>query len=252
MRLQAKRTIVTGAGAGLGAAIATRFAAEGARVGILDIDEDAAHSVAGEITAAGGEALAARVDISDDASVAQAFGAVTEAWGGIDVLVNNAGIAQRPGPAIDTAPEDIDRILAVNIRGIFHTTRRALAHLVESQGTIINLASNAALRPRPGMAWYNASKGAIVNLTLSLAAEYAAQRVRVNAIAPAFADTPMKSFILGEDPGAQIEQAVLATIPLGRLCTGEDIAAAAVFLASDEASFITGVVLPVDGGLLTT
>ena len=248
MRLPGKRAIVTGAGAGLGAAIATRFAAEGARVAVLDIDEDAAGRVAGEIQAAGGEALAARVDIADDASVAAAFGAVTAAWDGIDVLVNNAGIAQRPGPAIDIAAEEIDRILAVNVRGIFHTTRHALAALVDSRGTIINLASNAALRPRPGMAWYNASKGAIVNLTFSLAAEYAAQKVRVNAIAPAFADTPMKSFILGEDPGAQIEQAVLATIPLGRLCTGEDIAAAAVFLASDEAAFVTGVVLPVDGG----
>ena len=248
MRLQGKRAIVTGAGAGLGEAIATRFGAEGARVAVLDIDEGAAQAVAAQIEAAGGVALAARVDIADDDSVAAAFAAITSAWGGIDVLVNNAGIAQRPGPAIDITPQEIDRILAVNVRGIFHTTRHALASLVDSRGTIINLASNAALRPRPGMAWYNASKGAIVNLTLSLAAEYAPQRVRVNAIAPALADTPMKSFILGEDPDAQIEQAVLTTIPLGRLCTGADVAAAAVYLASDEAEFVTGVVLPVDGG----
>ena len=248
MRLEGKRAIVTGAGAGLGQAIAERFAAEGARVAVLDIDADGAEAVAGAIRAAGGDAIALRADVADDRSVAAAFAAVIDGFEGLDVLVNNAGIAQKPGPAVDIEPEQIDRILAVNVRGIFHTTRHGLPALQTSRGTIVNIASNAGLRPRPGMAWYNASKGALINLTYSLAAEYAASGVRVNAIAPAMADTPMKSFIFGDDPSGDIEQAVLATIPLGRLATGADIAAAAVFLASDEASFITGVVLPVDGG----
>jgi 3-oxoacyl-[acyl-carrier protein] reductase len=239
---------VTGAGAGLGKAIAERFADEGARVAVLDIDEDAARSVADGIARNGGKAIARRADVSDDESVQEAFSAVRGEWDGLDVLVNNAGIAQRPAPAVETPQEDIDRILAVNVRGIFHTTRHALEALRASEGTILNIASNAALRPRPGMAWYNASKGAVVNLTLSLAAEFAHQRVRVNAIAPAVADTTMKRFILGDDPGGQLEQATLSTIPLGRLTQGTDVASAAVFLASDEASFITGVVLPVDGG----
>ncbi len=248
MRLEGKRAIVTGAGAGLGRAIAERFAAEGGRVALLDIDEGAAQSGARAIEATGGKALALGVDVADDGSVATAFGAAIEAFDGLDVLVNNAGIAQRPAPTVDTEPDQIDRIMAVNVRGILHTTRHAVKSLEASQGTIINLASNAALRPRPGMAWYNASKAAVVNLTFSLAAEYAHRGVRVNAIAPALADTPMKSFILGEDPDADLERALIATIPLGRLATGEDIAAAATYLASDDASFVTGVVLPVDGG----
>lgn len=245
MRLAAKRAIVTGAGAGLGRAIAERFVAEGARVAVLDIDESAARAVA---SGAGGEALGLHADVSNDASVAEAFGAVRLAWGGLDVLVNNAGIAQRAAPAMDIDATQIDHILAVNVRGIFHCTRHALSSLRDSHGMILNIASNAGLRPRPGAAWYNASKAAVVNLTYSLAAEYAPQRIRVNAIAPSLAETSMKDFILGQDPKGQIEQALLATIPLGRLAVGADIAAAAVFLASEEASFITGVVLPVDGG----
>jgi 3-oxoacyl-[acyl-carrier protein] reductase len=245
MRLRDKRAIVTGAGAGLGRAIAERFAAEGARVAVLDVDEQGARAVANDI---GDGALGLRADVTDDASVAQAFSEATTAWGGLDVVVNNAGVAQKAAAAVDIEPEQIDRIMAVNVRGIFHTTRHALASLQESRGTILNIASNAGLRPRPGAAWYNASKGAVINLTYSLAAEYAAQRIRVNAIAPALSATQMMKDILGEDPGGQIEQAILSTIPLGRLTEGADVAAAAVFLASDEAEFITGVVLPVDGG----
>jgi 3-oxoacyl-[acyl-carrier protein] reductase len=245
MRLRDKRAIVTGAGGGLGRAIAERFAAEGARVAAVDVDVAAARRVAEGI---GSNSLGLRADVSDDASVAGAVRAVTDAWDGLDILVNNAGIAHRGAPAIEIDPGEIDRIMAVNVRGLYHTIRHTFPSLVQSQGTILNIASNAGLRPRPGAAWYNASKAAVINLTYSLAAEYASQRIRVNAIAPSLADTAMKSFILGDDPEGQIEQAILSTIPLGRLAEGRDIAAAAVFLVSDEASFVTGAVLPVDGG----
>ncbi|MGI8920439.1 MAG: glucose 1-dehydrogenase [Solirubrobacteraceae bacterium] len=245
MRLEGKRAVVTGAGAGFGRAIAERFAHEGARVALLDISEAAATATA---AALGPDSLALRADVSDDASVGAAIASVVGHWGGIDTVVNNAGIAQKAAPAIDTPAEQIDRIMAVNVRGIFHTTRHALAHLQQSRGTIVNIASNAGLRPRPGAAWYNASKAAVINLTYSLAAEYASSGVRVNAIAPALAATQMMTEILGEDEGGQLEQAIRATIPLGRLTEGSDVAAAATYLVSDEAVFVTGVVLPVDGG----
>jgi 3-oxoacyl-[acyl-carrier protein] reductase len=184
--------------------------------------------------------------VTDDAAIASAVADAVEAWGGLDILVNNAGIAQRPAPAMSAEPDEIDHIFAVNLRGIFHVTRHALAALREAEGSIINLASNAALRPRPGMAWYNASKAAVMNLTQTLAAEYAPY-VRVNAIAPSLAETPMKDFIMGER-AAEGVPAVLSSIPMGRLCTGADVAAAATYLASEDAAFVTGVILPVDGG----
>lgn len=185
---------------------------------------------------------------TDDGAVAAAMAAAAERWRGIDIVVNNAGIAQKGAQAVDTPAEVIDQIFAVNVRGIYHTTRHAIDHLRESEGTIINLASNAGLRPRPGAAWYNASKAAVINLTWSPAGEYAPARMRVNAIAPALSATQMMSDILGDDEGGHIQEAILATTPLGRLTEGSAAAAAATYLASDEASFVTGVILPVDGG----
>lgn len=244
-RLDGKRAVVTGAGRGLGHAIAERFAAEGARVAVIDIDSDAAITAAGGLP---GEAIGLGADVSDDASVGEAFAQAVDHLGGLDVLVNSAAIAQPGGPAVETEPSRIERIFAINVLGIGNAVRHALPGLSASRGVILNMASNAALRPRPGAAWYNASKAAVVNLTWSLAAEYAHIPVRVNAIAPSLAGTQMMRDILGDDPGGQIEQAIMQTIPLGRLCEGSDVAAAAVYLASEEASFVTGVVLPVDGG----
>jgi len=245
MRLEGKRALITGAAKGLGLAIALRFLREGARVMLVDIDGNAL-GTALDGAQAGEAALSHVASVTDDEAVSEAVAAAMAAWGGLDILVNNAGIAQRPAAAMKADPEEIDRIFAVNVRGLFHVTRHALPALREAKGSIINLASNAALRPRPGMAWYNASKAAVMNLTQTMAAEYA-PHVRVNAIAPSLADTPMKDFIVG-DNAAQALPAVLASIPMGRLCEGDDIASAATYLASDDASFVTGVILPVDGG----
>jgi len=244
-RLAGKRTIVTGAGRGLGRAIAARFAEEGADVAVVDIDEDSASEVAGTLS---GRALGVGADIADRASVERAFSSVTEQLGGLEVLVNCAAIAQPAAAAVDTEPERIEQIFRVNVFGVGNAARAALPRLSESRGAMINIASNAALRPRPGAAWYNASKGAVVNLTLSLAAEWARLPVRVNAIAPSMARTQMMTDILGEDPEGRLEDMILKTIPLGRFCEGSDVAAAAVYLASDEASYVTGVIVPVDGG----
>jgi 3-oxoacyl-[acyl-carrier protein] reductase len=248
MLLRGEVALVTGAAAGLGAAIARRFAAEGARVALADRNADGAEEVARGIRAAGGEAMSCFLDVTDDAGAGEAVARVTAEWGAIGILVNNAGIAQRPAGFVAAEAEMIDRIFAVNVRGLFHVTRHVLPGMMErKRGAIVNLASNAGLRPRPGMAWYNASKAAVVNLTQTMAAELAPHCIRVNAIAPSLADTPMKSFIMeGFDEAA--EALVLQTIPLGRLATGEDIAAAAAFLASGESRFVTGVILPVDGG----
>lgn len=244
-RLAGRRALVTGAARGLGRAIAERFAAEGATVAVLDVDAGQAQAAAAALA---GNGIGVAADIADRESAREAVTQAVEHLGGLDVLVNSAAIAQPGAAAIDTEPERIERIFAVNVLGVGNAVAAALPSLTESRGAVINMASNAALRPRPGAAWYNASKAAVVNLTWTFAAEFAHIPVRVNAIAPSLARTQMMTDILGEDPGGQIEQAILSTIPLGRLCEGADIAAAAVYLASDEASFVTGAVLPVDGG----
>jgi len=247
MRLKGKTAVVTGAGSGFGAAIARLFAQEGARVALADRDEAAAAAVAAEIEAAGGTAMAVRTDVADGASVAAMVKAVVDAWGGFDVLVNNAGIAQKPAPVHRIAEDEIDRLFAVNVKSLYHTTVHALPVLrAGGGGAIVNIASNAALRPRPGMAWYNATKAAVMNLTMTMSSEYARYGIRVNAIAPSLANTPMKTFILGE-PG-EGDEAVRRSIPLGRFAEPEDIARAALYLASADASFVTGIVMPVDGG----
>jgi 3-oxoacyl-[acyl-carrier protein] reductase len=244
LRLEGKIAFITGAGSGFGAAIARLFAIEGAKVILADRDELAAKRVAGEI---GNGALSIHTDVSDGASVEAAMARVKEAFGGLDILVNNAGIAQKPSALHRFEEAEIDRIFAVNVKSIFHTAVHGLPMLeARGGGTIVNIASNAGMRPRPGMAWYNASKAAVINLTYTMAAELAKKKIRVNAIAPSMAETPMKDFIFNNDNKA--DAAVLATIPLGRFAQADDIARAALYLASDDAAFVTGAILPVDGG----
>ena len=250
MRLQGKVAIVTGAGAGFGAGIARRFAAEGARVVCADIDLDAARAIAQSLESPAGSALAVRCDVADGASVLALAAETVRAMGGFDILVNNAALTQKPARIAKTPERDVDRLFAVNVKSLYHMAVHALPVMRQrGGGSIVNIASVAAIRPRPGMTWYNATKAAVITISQSMAAELAADKIRVNVIAPVAGRTAMFDVMFGDNAGAASDR-LLESIPLGRLCTAEDIASAAVYLASDEASFVTGVVLPIDGGRL--
>ncbi len=242
MRLEGKRALVTGAGSGFGAGIARKFAAEGAAVIVADIDAAAARAVAAEL-----DALALCADVSDGDSVRAMAGQVL-AGGGIDILVNNAGITHLPAPLEEVSEADFDRVLAVNAKSVYLTARAFVpAMKAAGAGAILNVASTAGLSPRPRLNWYNASKGWMITATRTMAVELAPSGLRVNAIAPVAGETPLLKSFLGEDT-PEMRARFLATIPLGRFSTPEDMGNAAAFLCSDEAGMITGAVLEVDGG----
>jgi 3-oxoacyl-[acyl-carrier protein] reductase len=245
MRLADKVALVTGAGSGFGEGIAHTFAREGARVAVVDIDEQAARAVAAAI---GAGAVALRADVSKRADVDAAVQATCAALGGLDVLVNNAGVTHRRAPLTEVSEEEFDRILAVNVKSIF-LFAQAVVPLFRRQGggVILNIGSTAGLRPRPGLTWYNTSKGAVNLASRSMALELAPDRIRVCAIAPVIGETALLPAFMGGD-SPELRAQFRASVPLGRLSTPRDVANAALFLASDEADFLTGVVLEVDGG----
>ncbi len=243
VRLRDKTAVVTGAGSGFGAGIAERFAAEGARVAVVDIDLAAAEAVAARI---GG--LAISCDVGDGAGVATMAEAARQGLGPIDILVNNAGVTHLPSFLEDISEADFDRVLRVNAKAIYLTARAFVPAMKERRaGAILNIASTAAVSPRPRLSWYNASKGWAITATKAMAIELAPFGVRVNALNPVAGETPLLRSFMGEDT-PEMRAKFLATIPMGRFSTPEDIAQAALFLCSDEASLITGVAVEVDGG----
>ena len=245
MRLSGKAAIVTGGASGFGAGIVRRFILEGARVVIADMNGDAAREMADEL---GDAALGLQVDVSSGDDVEMMVKSTLRSLGGIDILVNNAGVGHKPEPMETLSEEMFDRIFDVNIKAIYRTARQVVPIMKENgAGAILNIASTGGVSPRPNLTWYNASKGWVITATRSMAVELAASGVRVNALNPVAGETPMLKTFMGEDT-PEIRAKFLASIPIGRFSTPEDMGAAACFLCSDDASMITGVALEVDGG----
>ena len=245
MRLNGKAAIVTGGASGFGAGIVAKFVAEGAKVLIADLNLEMADALAAEL----GDTVKT---IQTDITQANAVQAMTQAaiahFGKIDILVNNAGTTHMPAAMEDVSEEDFDKVLAVNAKSIYLTSK-AIVPLMKAQksGAILNISSTAALSPRPRLSWYNASKGWLNTATKSMAVELAPQGVRVNALNPVAGETPLLKMFMGEDT-PEMRAKFLSTIPIGRFSTPEDMGNAACYLCSDEASMVTGVCMEVDGG----
>ncbi|MBS4011682.1 MAG: SDR family oxidoreductase [Roseovarius sp.] len=246
MRLQGKRTLVTGAASGFGKGIAEAYIREGAKVAVVDMNEAGARAVA---EALGENAIAVTCDVSKGDQVQTAVDATVAAFGGLDVVVNNAGWTNPNSPLMDTDEETFRKIYDINVLSIFHMTKTCVPlWRAAGGGVMINIGSTAGIRPRPGLTWYNSSKGAVNLMTRSLAAELAPDKIRVCCIAPVMGATGLLEQFMGMPDTPENRARFISTIPMGRLSEARDIANAALYLASDEADFITGVVLEVDGG----
>ncbi len=245
-----KAVVVTGAGSGFGAATARRFAEEGARVLLADLDAAAVEAVAAQLRDGGAEALALAVDVADEAAVATMIERARSELGAVDVLVNNAGYSHRNKLFWKISVDEFDAVFAVNVRGVFLGCKHVAPVMIEQGGgAIVNIASIGAIAPRPGGTPYNGTKGAVLTMTKGMALELARHHVRVNAVNPVAADTGFMKGAMGPDGLSEEARAgVLQTIPLGRLATPHDVASAVTFLASDDAAFLTGTGLNVDGG----
>ncbi|WP_171234752.1 SDR family oxidoreductase [Ruegeria sp. HKCCA6837] len=245
MRLEGKTAIVTGGASGFGAGIVQKFLEEGARVMIADINGEAALDLANTL---GEQAIGHQVDVADGASVQAMADTARRQFENLDILVNNAGVTHLPTPLEDVAEDDFDRLFNVNMKSVYLTARAFVpAMKARGAGAILNVASTAGLSPRPNLNWYNASKGWMITATKTMAVELAPTGLRVNAICPVAGETPLLKSFMGEDT-PEMRAKFLSTIPLGRFSTPEDMANAACFLCSDEASMITGTALEVDGG----
>ena len=246
MRLKDQVAIVTGAASGFGAEIARQYVAQGARVAVADINGDGARAVAAEL---GEHAIAVACDVTKRADIDALVKATTDRWGRLDIVVNNAGWTHKNQPLLDVDEATFDRVYDINVKSIFHMVHAVVPLMrAAKRGVILNIGSTAGIRPRPGLTWYNSSKGAVNLMSKSLAVELGADNIRVNVICPVMGVTGLLEAFMGMADTPENRKKFIATIPLGRLSTPLDIAKAAVFLASDDAEFITGVEFPVDGG----
>jgi 3-oxoacyl-[acyl-carrier protein] reductase len=249
MSLTGKVAIVTGGGSGFGEGIARLFAEKGAKVVVADINDAGGERVTAEIKATGAEAVYVHADVATDAGTAGMIKAATDAFGRLDVLVNNAGYTHNRGPMTDVDEATFDKVFDVNVKSLFWAAKHAVpVFRAQKGGVMINIASTAAVRPRPGLVWYNGSKGAAVVITKTMAVELAPDNIRVCAVNPVMGPTGLTSAFLGQPDTPEARAKIIETIPLGRLSSARDVAEATAFLASDAASFLTGVCMEVDGG----
>jgi 3-oxoacyl-[acyl-carrier protein] reductase len=248
-RLAGKVAIVTGAASGFGRGIAERFANEGCAVIVNDLARDAGEAVAAAIRAAGGRAQFAYADVSKSADVKALLDAALAHFGKLDIVVNNAGTTHRNQPLLNVDEATFDRIYAVNVKSIYLTAVHMVPYFRQAGGgCFINIASTAGVRPRPGLTWYNGTKGAVIITSKGMAAELGPDNIRVNCVNPVIGETGLLEEFMGMPDTPENRKKFLATIPLGRFSKPADIAAACVFYASDDAAFVTGTCLEVDGG----
>ncbi len=243
MRLDGKIAVITGGGSGFGAGIAESFIAEGAKVVLGDVNLQGAKVVADRL-----DGLAVKGDVSKADDMAALVDAAMAAHGRIDIFINNAGTTHLPQPMEDVEEDEFDHVLMVNTKSVYLSARHVVPVMKRQEsGLILNIASTAGVSPRAGLSWYNASKGWMITATKSMAVELAPHGIRVNALNPVAGETPMLKRFLGEDT-PEMRAKFLATIPIGRFSTPQDLASAALFLCSDEASMITGIGMEIDGG----
>ena len=246
MKLLNKVALITGAASGFGKGMAERFIKEGAKVSIVDINFDAAKSLSDEL---GENTLAIDCDVTKPKEIENAVKLTLSKFKSLDIVINNAGWTHLNLPMLEVEEETFKKVYDINVFSIFHMTRAVIPIWRKSshKGTIINIGSTAGISPRPGLTWYGSSKGAVNFMSKALAIELAPDKIRVNCIAPVAGDTPLLPQFMGEDTKENREK-FISTIPLGRFSIAADIAGAAVYLASDDAELVTGIVLPIDGG----
>ncbi|TAL54462.1 SDR family oxidoreductase [Pandoraea sp.] len=249
MRLAGKTAIVTGAGSGFGEGIAATFAREGANIIVNDLNREGGQRVADAINAAGGKAVFVHGDVSQSADTRGLLDAALSHFSRLDIVVNNAGTTHRNKPLLEITEAEFDRVYAVNVKSIFWSAQHMVPYFrQQGGGCIINVASTAGVRPRPGLVWYNGSKGAVIIASKAMAAELGPDQIRVNCVNPVIGETGLMTEFMGMPDTPENRKKFLAGIPLGRFSKPQDVANACLYLASDEAEFITGVCLEVDGG----
>jgi len=249
MRLEGKVALITGAGSGIGRATAEMFSREGAKVAVVDLSPEAGEQTVESIHEAGGDSIFIQADVSDSVDVQRMIASTVERWGRIDVLYNNAGIPMGATPIEEVDDDFFDKTMAVNVRSVHLGAKHAVPHMKrQGGGVILSTASTAGIRPRPGLSAYAASKGAVIAMTKALAIELAPFKIRVVSINPVATDTPMLPAFFGKGDPVETRAKFLSTIPMGRFNTPNDIAHAALYLASDDAFMVTGTAFEIDGG----